>query len=86
MATHTSEVFARPFMPGPSRALATLRRWGKKLEEGTMLWIAAVVGGGLGIVTLAGVMPFLRKRIIAAEAEADHRCAAGSRSWVHREP
>ena len=46
-----------------------------------MLWIAAVVGGGLGIVTLAGVMPFLRKRIIAAEAEADHRCAAGSGRW-----
>lgn len=53
-------------------------RWGKKLEEGTMLWVAAVVGGGLGIVTLAGVLPFLPKRIIAAEAEADRRCAAGS--------
>ena len=42
-----------------------------------MLWIAAVVGGGLGIFTLVAVMPFLRKRIVAAEADADHRCAAG---------
>ena len=73
---HSSKGRPRPYMPGQP-PLALHCRWGKKLEEGTMLWIAAVVGGGLGIVTLAGVMPFLRKRIIVAEAEADHRCAAG---------
>ena len=42
-----------------------------------MVWIAAVVAAVFGIITLVGVMPFLRKRIIAAEADADSRCAAG---------
>ena len=42
-----------------------------------MLWISAVVAAGFGIITLVGVMPFLRKRIIEAEAQADQRCAAG---------
>lgn len=41
-----------------------------------MVWIAAVVAAVFGLITLFGVMPFLRKRIIAAEADADNRCAA----------
>ena len=42
-----------------------------------MVWISAVIAAVFGIITLVGIMPFLRKRIIAAEAEADSRCAAG---------
>ena len=33
----------------------------KKLGEGTMLWIGAVVAGAAGIVCLALVMPFLHR-------------------------
>ena len=47
-----------------------------------MLWISAVIAFGFGIITLVGIMPFLRKRIVEAEAQADARCAAVS--GLHR--
>lgn len=45
-----------------------------------MLWISAVIAVGFGIITLVGIMPFLRKRIVEAEAQSDARCAPASRS------
>jgi hypothetical protein len=41
----------------------------KKLSDGTILWISAVVAGGAGLICLFLVMPFLRKRIVAWEAD-----------------
>jgi hypothetical protein len=44
--------------------------WGRKLTENSLLWISAVVAAGAGLVCIAGVMPFLYKRILAWEAES----------------
>ena len=49
-----------------------------------MLWISAVIAVGFGIITLVGIMPFLRKRIVEAEAQADARCAAFLGFALHR--
>lgn len=43
--------------------------WKPALSEPTLLWVSAVVGVGMGLLCLAFLMPFLRKRVIAWEAE-----------------
>ena len=45
------------------------KTWSPALSEGTLLWVSAVIGVGMGLLCLAFVMPFLRKRVIAWEAE-----------------
>ena len=46
------------------------KTWPHALPENTLLWVSAVVGIGMGLLCLCFLMPFLRKRVIAWEAEA----------------
>ena len=54
------------------------KTWPHALPERTLLWVSAVVGIGMGLLCLCFLMPFLRKRVIAWEAEQG-RCAPKKR-------
>ena len=51
------------------------KTWPHALPEKTLLWVSAVVGAGMGLLCLCFLMPFLRKRVIAWEAEQSRRVA-----------
>ena len=45
------------------------KTWKPELPERKLLWVSAVIGGGIGIICLFTLMPYLRKRVLAWEAE-----------------
>ncbi|CAK0780225.1 hypothetical protein CVIRNUC_004976 [Coccomyxa viridis] len=45
------------------------KTWKPELPERKLLWVSAVIGGGIGILCLFTLMPYLRKRVLAWEAE-----------------
>ncbi|CAL8471759.1 g11301 [Coccomyxa elongata] len=45
------------------------KTWTPALGEGTLLWVSAVIGVGMGVLCLCFLMPFLRKRVLEWEAE-----------------
>lgn len=69
------------------------KTWSPALGEGTLLWVSAVVGVGMGLLCLFFLMPFLRKRVIAWEAEQNRSACPlfplpplhiFPAPWVHR--
>jgi NADH:ubiquinone oxidoreductase subunit 6 (subunit J) len=45
------------------------KTWTPEVPETKLLWISAIIAIGSGLLNLFVVMPFLRKRILAWEAE-----------------
>ena len=49
------------------------KTWKPELPERKLLWVSAVIGGGIGIICLFTLMPYLRKRVLAWEAEQNRQ-------------
>lgn len=49
------------------------KTWKPELPERKLLWVSAVIGGGIGILCLFTLMPYLRKRVLAWEAEQNRQ-------------
>lgn len=57
------------------------KTWKPELPEGRLLWVSALIGGGIGVICLFTLMPYLRKRVLAWEAKQNRQANVSRTIW-----